>query len=680
MDMIRFSFQSLLSLLLCYASFVSIYISFFKNRQYDFLTCFFVLTLFIFAVASIKQIYSQIGTFNIKDTFNSNRKRNIAIFILCFVSLAIGFFNVYTQYSRGMFFDELTQFLLSSNLSDIIEVSYSQQQPPLDYYFRAVSSELWEQSNKISIRFHAMLFYLILSLVLPLGIYRFTSSLWISSVGTLLFLINHIIRLHAVNARPLSLALFTGFLFLFFYLSYCNDNHSDRKDSFSIIASQYLFLMSIGLQPVVFMISLFISSFSLFFNNTQNSKILFKNLFLSHFITVLLALPFYMKMYFYSKYYYKFKTISLDVISDYILNYDIFDLFKKYFFPFYEQLIPCIYLFLLYWGIVVFSQKKISKLTVMTGLALVLFPPLYDFIFYVAINWPLNNWYFIVLNLFLILFVSLGLREIDQFLKTVKWKYVWLVPMSGLFLYSGYFQILSIKNETRFQHPYLDNSMQKVYDYLKKNGTSDDVVIDFSLASILGYKSKDTYRNKILFYKPNLHPQIMRLKGVETRTQYRSANVRYFHIYYIDWEKVLKKGFQKVFFITDNYTINSNNKANDVLSGFMKGQRFGNYIIFELILKSDNKEKEYVNFLFNLISKTPKRQSTVLYETLLYYAFKNKNRETFNQLLKEYKSLEPALGKIDPQYRFPEWFELRRRVKYFENFDWNTDKGSLEEG
>ena len=200
MSFINFLFQCFLSLFLCYASFVSVYISFIKNRNFDFLTLFFVLSLVLFAVFSIYGIYKlDKKDLSVKQVFKHSKTFPF-ILILCLVSLLVGFFNVYTQYSRGMFFDELSQFLLSINGSSIIEAAYIQQQPPLDYYFSTFSSELWEQQSKVSIRFHAMFFHLLLSFMLPLGIYRFSSSFLITLAGTFLFQINHIIRLHSVYA------------------------------------------------------------------------------------------------------------------------------------------------------------------------------------------------------------------------------------------------------------------------------------------------------------------------------------------------------------------------------------------------------------------------------------------------------------------------------------------------
>ena len=181
------------------------------------------------------------------------------LLIICLISLCIGFFNVWTQYQRGTFFDELTQ-LIRATKSNIILRAGSQQQPPLDYYFSAFVSELWSQQSKFTLRFHAIFSYLLLSFIIPLGLYRFCSSFIGSIIGSILFLTNHLVYLHAVYARPLSLSLLTGFLFLFFYLSYC-DSKSKKMSLFPVISSQFLFVMSVGLQPVILIVSLFLSLF-----------------------------------------------------------------------------------------------------------------------------------------------------------------------------------------------------------------------------------------------------------------------------------------------------------------------------------------------------------------------------------------------------------------------------------
>ena len=469
--------------------------------------------------------------------------------------------------------------------------------------------------------------------------------------------------------RPLSLALLTGFLFVFFYLSYCDKRCSEKSGFSSIVFSQYLFVMSVGLQPVVLIISFFISSFWLFF---YKKKQIFKNLFASHLITAFFTLPFYMKMYFYAQSFYKFKTISLTTISSYIMEYNIFKLFKKYFFLFYEQMIPLFLLVAVSWGIVVFMKKKTSSLAIITSSTLILFPLLYDFIFHTVINWPFfNNWYFIVLSLGIIFFVVLALREIHQYLATVKWKFLWWIPMTILFLWSSYLQISAIKNDTQFRWPYMANDMEKVYGYLESRGNSNDLALDFSLNSILDSMRKDLYRNKILFYKPDTHPKIVWMKYLRIKDKLPKKPYS-FKIYYIDRRYFLKNIKQKIFFVVDDIKGDIfERKAYNVLAGFMEGHRFGQYVVFELVLKEKNKEKEYIRFLSDLIERTPKKQSSILYETLLYYACENKNIKQFRRLLKEYKKLEIHLQEIAPKYEFPRYFELKRRVKHFESANCN---------
>ena len=281
-------FQCFLAVFLCYSAAVSVYLSFLQNQYFDFLTVFFVLALISFALFSIWQIYQnvkksfeqRIPKVKIKshrlfvEKFKKNKKL-LTLLTLCFMSLSVGFFNIYTQYSRGLDVAETGQ--LSASLhQNIIEASRKQQQPSLDYYFSSFSHELWGM-NKFSVRFHAMVFYLILSLILPLMLWFFCPSFWAAALGILFFSINHIVRLNSVNGRPLSLVLLTGSLFLFFYMDYCNKNRKEQN-LFPVFASQYLFVMSIGFQPIVFIASLFVSSFWLLI---KSKKVIFKKLFFS---------------------------------------------------------------------------------------------------------------------------------------------------------------------------------------------------------------------------------------------------------------------------------------------------------------------------------------------------------------------------------------------------------------
>ncbi len=706
MNAIYFLFQYLLSLLLCYASFVSVYISFFKNKQFDILTLFFVSTLIILAGFSVYNIYqisnkknhsksplyliflSAISVFipalkniqknrvltpeatnKIETTVTIKNlyffKQNKYLLILCFVSLLIGFFNVYTQYLRGIDNGEMVQFDMSL-LTNTIESSYKQQQPPLDYYFSSFSQSLFGES-KFALRFHAMFFYLILSLIMPLGLYFFCSSFWITLLGTSLFSFNHIIRFHSLYARPICLVLLTGFIFLFFYLSYCQ-NKADRKFIFPVLASQYLFAMSIGLQPVIFIISLFISSFWLLFDN---KKEIFKKLFLTNIMTAVLTLPFYIKMFFFGKSAHKFKEISLDAVGSYIKNMDIVYFFQKYFSSFYEQMSPSFFIFVTGFMITVLVRKPIGILTLMMLSSLLLFPLLYDSVFYIGLVWfRLNNWYIVVFSLFIILFVVFSLKEIYEYFKGKRWKAYLLFPLTIIFLCNAYSQIKAIKNETQFQFPYRDNSIEQVYDYLKKQGDSKDIAVEFSLSPVVAFRFFDISMRMKLFYNSELHPfiNIYQLKYTKKPPFFheRTGDI----IYYIkDWQNLPEKESQKIFFIVE--TENEEDIAHNVLSKFMKGYKIGIYMIFELTLSHSNKEKEYINFLYKINSITSKKYKGALYETLIYYAYRNNDKKEFNRLLQEYRGIEMALDEFIQEVNYPSRFELRRRVKYFENLNWD---------
>ena len=710
-----FIFRCILAILLCYSSFVSIYISFFKNKQFDFLTLFFTLTLFAFAVFSLQELYNrtlnainlilnvtQNSLLNIKNILQkiscifwnwpyiyskkqkdkdrsyipglnktdhdfrkqpfgiknpaTNKKKWIGLLVLCLISLLIGFVNVASQYHRGVFFDEITQF--SKGANNVIVGSYSQQQPPLDYYFSSFSHSLFG-NNKFAIRFHAMLFYLVLSLTISLGLWFFCSSLWISALGTGLFLINHVIRLHAVNARPLALALFTGFLFLFFYLSYCSKRQTDKKSLFPVLASQYLFVMSIGLQPVIFIISLFISSFWLF---PYNKKQIFTNLFLSNTVTAGLTLPFYLKMWEFGKSIRNFKIISWESINSYIANLDIFYFIEKYFFSFYEQMSLFFLMTLIGFFALALVKKSAEKLTVIILLSALLFPLIYDSVFNIFIFYPwFNDWYIITSSFFLILFVILFLTEINEYLKNKKLAVWLLLSFSILFLINIYNQIYAIKNETRFNFPYKNNTVEKTYDYLKLEGNPKDMAVMFHLQTIASPKGSDFIHSPILYHNPETHPAI-----IKKTVKYSPTDED--HIYYIDWKNRQQIKRQKIFFIT--FFDNDTDAAYTVLSHFITGVQIGEYAVFEYVFKAKDKEREYINFLSRLILKTPKKQQPILYETLLYYMYKNKVQIKFNNLLKQYKELEPALYELSPFFNFSNHFILKKRVKYFENLNW----------
>ena len=325
--------------------------------------------------------------------------------------------------------------------------------------------------------------------------------------------------------------------------------------------------------------------------------------------------------------------------------------------------------------IFIFFMKKMKTTTLMIFLCLLIFPLVYDFLFNILIMWPNNEWYFIVLSLFFILFTSFSLKDIQKYLIFNKtFFYVFLSLLSVIFSWNVFLQSFAIKNKTQFVFPYRDNSVEQLYDYLRDRGDPDDIVIQFSLVPILGSKLTEIIFKKKLYYKPKEHPEMNAYRVVYSKKPpfFRESDNDI--IYYLDWKKISLKKNKKIFFISisDKEMIEENeDKAYGVLKKTIGGIKIGRFMVSEFVLKNKKREKQYLEFLSFLNKKTPKKQRGSIYETLLYYAYKNKKRESFNQLLKEYKDIGMVLDEKMPRFNMPSQFEHSRRVKYFENLQWS---------
>ena len=652
-----------LLILLIYSSFVSIYINLIK-KQYDLLSLFFSFSLCSFCLLLFYHIYKN----PFKKTIKTNKK-TILILGVCFVSLLIGFFKVHAQYSRGLHVAEIGQ---ASESKNIMEFSYRQQQPPLDYYFSAFSRQMLSES-KLSVRFHAMVFYLLLCFIFPLGLYYYSSFL-ISALGSLLFLINHTTSLHSVDARPLNLALITGFLLLFFYINFAL---SEKKQSLiPLICSQYLFIISIGLQPLIFIMSLFISSFWLFFYSQKET---FKKLFLSHVITAGLSFPFYFKMLVFGRSASKFKDISFSSIADYFNQWNLSLFVEKYFFAFYDKMLLSFLFPVLGWlFLILLKKQKLNKKTLLLLSSTIIFPLFFDAFFMLGIQYHSNNWYFITFSLFLVFCFVFICQALNSYLKQKKYYFYILIPFLTLFCINSYLQALKIKNETRFYYPYQDDSIEKVYAYLKLRGNLEDFILEFKLIAFLS----DIFVNEIqlqlqqsFFHDPNTHPSSFISTEIPyTRKEpffYELGNIR---IYYN--EKInYKSNNQTIFFISNKEVEHREDVSEKILSQFFQKKTIGRFVVFEYILSSNDKEQEYISLLRKIKNKTPEQYQSSLLETLLYYYFKKKEKTKFNRLLKEYKELKKQLPEYTVRFKYPIHFDHQRRINFFESLDWSSEAG-----
>ena len=673
-------FQFLLILFLGYGTIASIYATFFKNKHVDFLTIFSVSSLVLFFAFSIYVINPSLP--RIKRLINFFKQHRKLLFISIF-SLIVGIFNVSSQYSRGIYIAEVNQ-LNAVKHSNAIEGAADAQQPPLDYYFTSFSMGIWGE-RKITLRFHTMLFYLVLCFILPLGIWFLCSSLFATSVGSLLFLINHSITVHSVNGRPLCLALLAGFIFLFFYLSCIQKKdvlnsgvdlgggggrEVDKSDIFSLIASQYLFTISIGFQPVIFIITLFLSSFWLF---SYGKKSLFKKLFLSHCITAILVLPYYIKICFFTQKTQKhFSNLTGNVVP-YIEKYDVFRLLEEYIFRPYEQMSMSFILLIAGSAIVLFKKKKIAVKTNLMLSGLVIFPLLFDFVFNIAVATFLEYWHHIVYSFFFILFAVFFLSElVDSLQDKKKLAKCVLIPFLIVFFFNAYSQIMEIKNETRFWRPYEDGSVEKTYNYLKRRGSKKDFCLQFSLVTLPFWRDINFQGQYIFFNDVNRSlPFILQntLKTTDTLPYIHEND--FDRIYNLDIKRIMPRENQKIFFIVRNDLDKKEDPAHWALSSFMDEVKIGRFSVFEWAFKTTtvaDREREYLSLLTKLSEKIDPQFRVSLYETLLYHACGKNDKKRYDELLNQYSDLSPFLNTKDKR-DITGRFILKRRTRYFKNND-----------
>lgn len=673
-------FYILLGLLLFYSSFVSLYVSFFKHGHFDFLTVFFIFTLIAFTLTMFHQIYKffqeklHLSWKNFFKCHTADKKNIITLILIVVLTVITAYTHVHSQYPRGLHVAELAQYG-SSESKDVIKSAWVQQQVPLDYYFHAFTHSLFER-GKLAVRFHAISFYLILSFILPIGIWFLSSSLWVTGIGSLLFLANHSITLHSVDGRPLSLVLLTGFLFLFFYLLFFMKEEKKTNilniELLSILASQYLFVMSIGLQPVILVISLFLSSFLLF----NKKREVFKSLFLTHCATGILSLPFYTKMISFGESSHKFSAVTWGKLASYIKNFNIGLVFQTYFFPFYEQLkYFFFYLVVGAFTLMIFKRKK-SDVILTLILTSTIFTLIFDLIFTSFINWWSNKWYFIVLGPLPIFLATFILKDFLTFTNSSpsgkKFKKPMILIIVTLFSWNLYSQFAYMKKESQYWYPYMDDSIEQVYDYVKEHGTPDDFLVQlsftqlpFARSSYFGWVMESILRNE---YE---HPKVISYTIEITKTPPFFHELTKEIIPFIDWEKDSKQKEQKVFFVAQHDT--TYDHAYLVLSSFMEKVRIGRFSIFEWVFRGGNKEEKYKEFLAMLIEKTPHKYRAALYEILLYYACKNGNDKKFNSLLEDYRKLEPYLDEIvDDRLQFLPKFAIKRRWNFFKNQSYCT--------
>lgn len=184
--------------------------------------------------------------------------------------------------------DEYLQFAIPHNVSISFE-SARQQQPPLDYFLSFFNFSIWGPSVT-SARIYTYIYGALAFLSVALAFYSFRLNL-ILFIGLLTFVaFNNVAIWYNFEARPISVGIFYGVLSFYFYFKCFVRNQEKLLPLF--LLSGVLLNVSLGLQPSVIFLNLFL--ITLIFGSNKIPRL--KSLFWVS-LPVVLTLPYILRVF-----------------------------------------------------------------------------------------------------------------------------------------------------------------------------------------------------------------------------------------------------------------------------------------------------------------------------------------------------------------------------------------------
>ncbi len=207
---------------------------------------------------------------------SSLNTKNVLFFTLVYFAVRLMKFN-----EMNIWIDEYSQYRRSLS-RDLYQSAFAESQPPLDYLFTFLSVQLFG-AKAFALKVGPLLWgYLSLFALFFMG-QTLKVSKKINLLMTTLYLGHPLIIGYHLEGRPYSLALFLGFLCFNAHLSF----KKNKTSPLHLLSANILFLLSIGLQPVVFIISTFLS-FVLILPHKKRTYTLV------NFFSLLLVIPLYL--------------------------------------------------------------------------------------------------------------------------------------------------------------------------------------------------------------------------------------------------------------------------------------------------------------------------------------------------------------------------------------------------
>lgn len=183
--------------------------------------------------------------------------KTMVIFVIFLIALVP---RLYRLGSKNVWMDEGKQAEMAAVNPldfDLADRAARIQQPPIDIFLQSISIMNFGY-NETGIRMQAAILGAVAAVLFFLVLQRIIPNRPAVLLGTLAFIFHPFLIRYSQEGRPISTGIFFSLLYLYFLLESFHPSRSDRKllrPFFILTAVQVGFFLSVGLQPVVFLLA-----------------------------------------------------------------------------------------------------------------------------------------------------------------------------------------------------------------------------------------------------------------------------------------------------------------------------------------------------------------------------------------------------------------------------------------
>jgi hypothetical protein len=537
--------------------------------------------------------------------------------------------------------------------------SAAQNQPPLDPAIQAVGISNFGL-NEIGLRIHSAVLGSLAVLLFFLMMGHFVPDRFAVILTTIIFAFHPLLVRYSQEGRPTETGVFFAVLYLFTLFHFLeppgeqipgsshNPQHYPRENRSKqinirnlilLVIVQTWFLLSIGFQPLVFLLVSSISLLPFLFSRRCRLRILL--VYLSSLISFFLAYPIlYLAIRINGKLYLKSAPLTdrlaALVKGLYNLSFGAYATHYKTLMGSYIVLYAVISVIGILGLVHAFYTKKRSftrLLFLYFIIFMAVYPPLFHSIFYALINYRIRTWYFLCFGPVLIAALAFGLYYSRLFLSGLsQWRAgLRLLPRLAagffliLFIFSFYGNTRSLMQSYRLPN----REWRELYTLFKERSSPGDTAYILNLAPPGAWQPKIFYAQDFYYQYPMLRDVRLPENGDIVRDYPGILNRRHYGNIYI---VVIKGGdrLKKSFFKT-----------------LPDAELYEFYRLFVVRLPNNGKLAENIlAFYYCLAEHLPRRPvNYMVYETLFSLEMINGRRQKAGEHLETLEHLDPG-GKL----------------------------------